>query len=103
MGRLPIDPDNLTRRSAEGKEMSTRKVLTVNQVYDILLGWTEQFQRVREDGDGEKKKWKEPNWEDALEKGLPGRKFTDKKEKSQEGSVQPEGEEAGEAEEEDDE
>lgn len=67
--RLPIDAAFLPT----GKHLSSRKVLTVNQVLDILLGWTEQKQRVVGEGEEEK----EPSWMEALQRGLPGRKFCD--------------------------
>lgn len=84
VARLPIDPSNLTKKTAEGKHLASRKVLTVNQVFDILLGWTEQVQGVGGDGD-------EPSWEVALERGLPGRKFERREGGSvEEGMVQAE-------------
>ncbi|GAA5891999.1 hypothetical protein JCM8208_002964 [Rhodotorula glutinis] len=43
-------------------EMQTRKVLTVNQVYEILVGWVEEG--GREDG-----------WREALRRVMPERKF----------------------------
>lgn len=51
--RLPIDPAYLA-----GQRMSARKVLTVNQVFAILVGWTETR-----------------DWTQALQRGLPQRKF----------------------------
>lgn len=53
MARLPIDPSFL-----DGQHMQARKVLTVNQVFSILVGWSETH-----------------NWTDALKRGLPARKF----------------------------
>ncbi|WFD36883.1 tRNA (guanine(9)-N(1))-methyltransferase [Malassezia cuniculi] len=53
MRRLPIDPAFLG-----GQGMSSRKVLTVNQVFAILVGWTETR-----------------DWTQALQRGLPSRKF----------------------------
>ncbi|KOS13006.1 hypothetical protein Malapachy_1429 [Malassezia pachydermatis] len=53
MARLPIDPSNL-----DGQRMQARKVLTVNQVFAILVGWTETR-----------------DWTAALKRGLPTRKF----------------------------
>ncbi|WFD03833.1 tRNA (guanine(9)-N(1))-methyltransferase [Malassezia obtusa] len=50
--RLPIDIEHL------GQQMNARKVLTVNQVFAILVGWTETR-----------------DWKDALQRGLPSRKF----------------------------
>ncbi|CAO1632813.1 unnamed protein product [Parajaminaea phylloscopi] len=41
VARLPIDADHLG-----GKHMNSRQVLTVNQVFDILLGWTEQYAKL---------------------------------------------------------
>lgn len=92
VARLPIDPANLTKKTAEGKQLNSRKVLTVNQVVDILLGWTEQWR----EGDQENK---QPSWEEALERGLPGRKFESKAGGTGEGSAKRELEE-GDAEEE---
>ncbi|BGP44314.1 tRNA (guanine(9)-N(1))-methyltransferase [Rhodotorula kratochvilovae] len=43
-------------------EMQTRKVLTVNQVYEILVGWVEEGGRA----DG---------WREALRRAMPERKF----------------------------
>ncbi|GAA6047502.1 hypothetical protein JCM3770_005778 [Rhodotorula araucariae] len=43
-------------------EMQTRKVLTVNQVYEILVGWVEEGERA----DG---------WREALRRVMPERKF----------------------------
>lgn len=54
MARLPIDPSFL-----DGQHMQARKVLTVNQVFAILTGWTETR-----------------DWTEALKRGLPARKFT---------------------------
>lgn len=91
--RLPIDAAFLPT----GKHLSSRKVLTVNQVLDILLGWTEQKQRVVEEGEEEK----EPSWMEALQRGLPGRKFCDSdegKEGSGEGGVKRKAEDDGEVE-----
>ncbi|WFD29859.1 tRNA (guanine(9)-N(1))-methyltransferase [Malassezia sp. CBS 17886] len=51
--RLPIDPLFLA-----GQHMNARKVLTVNQVFAILVGWTETR-----------------DWSSALLRGLPTRKF----------------------------
>lgn len=51
--RLPIDPAFLA-----GQRMNARKVLTVNQVFEILVGWTETR-----------------DWTAALQRGLPTRKF----------------------------
>lgn len=53
MARLPIDPSFL-----DGQPMQARKVLTVNQVFAILVGWTETR-----------------DWTEALKRGLPARKF----------------------------
>ncbi|WFD18494.1 tRNA (guanine(9)-N(1))-methyltransferase [Malassezia caprae] len=53
MARLPIDPSFL-----DGQHMQARKVLTVNQVFAILVGWTETR-----------------DWTEALKRGLPARKF----------------------------
>ncbi|WFD00688.1 tRNA (guanine(9)-N(1))-methyltransferase [Malassezia yamatoensis] len=50
--RLPIEPAYL------GQAMNARKVLTVNQVFAILVGWTETR-----------------DWKAALQRGLPSRKF----------------------------
>lgn len=88
VARLPIDPANLTKKTAEGKHLSSRKVLTVNQVFDILVGWTEQF---------EGRQGKEPSWEEALERGLPGRKFAQRTEAGDDGGEKVEaGGDAGE-------
>lgn len=51
--RLPIDTQHLA-----GQQMNARKVLTVNQVVAILVGWTETR-----------------DWTRALQRGLPTRKF----------------------------
>lgn len=53
VARLPIDPSFL-----DGQKMNARKVLTVNQVFAILVGWTETR-----------------DWTTALKRGLPTRKF----------------------------
>ncbi|PKI83100.1 tRNA (guanine(9)-N(1))-methyltransferase [Malassezia vespertilionis] len=53
MARLPIDPSYLG-----GQHMGARRVLTVNQVFAILVGWTETR-----------------DWTAALQRGLPMRKF----------------------------
>lgn len=53
VARLPIDPSYL-----DGQKMQARKVLTVNQVFSILIGWTETR-----------------DWTAALKRGLPTRKF----------------------------
>lgn len=53
VARLPIDPSFL-----DGQKMNARKVLTVNQVFAILVGWTETR-----------------DWTAALKRGLPTRKF----------------------------
>lgn len=53
MRRLPIDPQFLG-----GQSMNSRKVLTVNQVFAILVGWLETR-----------------DWSAALQRGLPTRKF----------------------------
>ena len=55
VARLPIDPAFL-----DGQRMNARKVLTVNQVFAILAGWSETR-----------------NWTEALKRGLPTRKFND--------------------------
>ncbi|PWO00128.1 guanine-N1--methyltransferase, partial [Tilletiopsis washingtonensis] len=52
VARLPIDAAHLGERA-----LAPRAVLTVNQVFDILLGWIE----TRE-------------WGAALDRGLPSRK-----------------------------
>ncbi|PWN28038.1 hypothetical protein BDZ90DRAFT_231805 [Jaminaea rosea] len=89
--RLPIDAAFLP----QGKAMSSRKVLTVNQVLDILLGWTEQKQVKTPEGEEEK----EPSWSEALARGLPGRKFHD----TTEGGKRKAGDEGGEGEHDEDE
>ena len=53
VARLPIDPSFL-----DGQKINARKVLTVNQVFAILVGWTETR-----------------DWTAALKRGLPTRKF----------------------------
>lgn len=53
MARLPIEPAHL-----QGYQMHSRKVLTVNQVFAILTGWTETR-----------------DWTQALLRGLPTRKL----------------------------
>ncbi|CEH14210.1 Uncharacterized conserved protein [Ceraceosorus bombacis] len=53
--RLPIDEEHLDHRA-----LNSRKVLTVNQVFDILLGWVETR-----------------DWASALDRGVPGRKFAE--------------------------
>ena len=50
------------------KELKTRKVLTVNQVFEILIHWVDS-----------------KNWEDALYSVMPKRKFT------QESNAKPQG------------
>lgn len=62
MRRLPIDPQFLG-----GQSMSSRKVLTVNQVFAILVGWTETR-----------------DWTEALQRGLPTRKFDAQQEAEEE-------------------
>ncbi|CAO1624481.1 unnamed protein product [Sympodiomycopsis kandeliae] len=74
VAKLPINPENLG-----GKIMNSRKVLTVNQVFDILLGWTNQLHpQNRVEG-------QDPNWREALMKGLPGRKFLENQQQEQTG------------------
>lgn len=62
VARLPIDPSFL-----DGQKMNARKVLTVNQVFAILVGWTETR-----------------DWTEALKRGLPTRKFTSQEEEETE-------------------
>lgn len=54
--RLPIDAQTL--RLADGAELTARKVLTVNQVFDILSGWAET-----------------QDWPQALARAFPVRKL----------------------------
>lgn len=54
--RLPINAQTL--RLADGAELASRKVLTVNQVFDILSGWAET-----------------QDWSQALARAFPVRKF----------------------------
>ncbi|GAA6041537.1 hypothetical protein JCM8097_004250 [Rhodosporidiobolus ruineniae] len=66
-------------------EMQTRKVLTVNQVYEILINWA-----ADEHGD----------WREALRKVMPERKFDpDGRKKRREGKKAGEGDEEGSADE----
>jgi len=71
-------------------EMQTRKVLTVNQVYEILVGWVEEGGRA----DG---------WREALRRVMPERKFNDASRKERRsGNRGGEGAEGGDDDEEED-
>ncbi|GAA5949894.1 hypothetical protein JCM3765_007728 [Sporobolomyces pararoseus] len=62
-------------------EMSTRKVLTVNQVYEIMVNWAESLrekkEELRKEGKSEEEIEKEAkgDWREALRKVMPERKF----------------------------
>ncbi|GAA5996834.1 hypothetical protein JCM5350_000502 [Sporobolomyces pararoseus] len=62
-------------------EMSTRKVLTVNQVYEIMVNWAESLrekkEELRKEGKSEEEVEKEAkgDWREALRKVMPERKF----------------------------
>lgn len=62
-------------------EMATRKVLTVNQVYEIMVNWVEslreQKESLRKEGKTEEEVEKEAqgDWRESLRKVMPVRKF----------------------------
>lgn len=61
-------------------EMATRKVLTVNQVFEIMVNWVESVrerkEKLREEGKSEVEIEKaEGDWRQALRKVMPERKF----------------------------
>jgi len=61
-------------------EMATRKVLTVNQVFEIMVNWVESLrerkEQLREEGKSEEEIAKaEGDWREALRKVMPVRKF----------------------------
>ncbi|GAA5834923.1 hypothetical protein JCM3766R1_002040 [Sporobolomyces carnicolor] len=61
-------------------EMATRKVLTVNQVYEIMVNWVESLreekERLKAEGKSEEEIAKaEGDWREALRKVMPERKF----------------------------
>ncbi|GAA6011730.1 hypothetical protein JCM11491_000732 [Sporobolomyces phaffii] len=61
-------------------EMSTRKVLTVNQVFEIMVNWVESVrekkEQLRAEGKSEDEIAKaEGDWREALRKVMPVRKF----------------------------
>jgi len=61
-------------------EMATRKVLTVNQVFEIMVNWVESLrerqEQLKEEGKSEEEIAKaEGDWREALRKVMPVRKF----------------------------
>lgn len=57
-------------------EMGTRKVLTVNQVYEILVNWVQGEEVEVQEGETLSEEEKQGRrWRDALRKAMPERKF----------------------------